>query len=155
MEGIVAAKEKKVGEASRVLIEAGRVLRLARTRVEATEREVSGREQQLKEARRRLNGNQEKAALASMEEWQALVKHGNTSHDLRSQKENLLEAKRREDEEEKKEFLRQQKFRKAEREASVRKAAEAAEVKASRLQGVLDEARENLIHLLCFYAAQR
>ena len=155
MEGIVAAKEKKVGEASRVLIEAGRVLRLARTRVKATEREVSGREQQLKEARRRLNGNQEKAALASMEEWQALVKHGNTSHDLRSQKENLLEAKRREDEEEKKEFLRQQKFRKAEREASVRKAAEAAEVKASRLQGVLDEARANLIHLLCFYAAQR
>ena len=51
----------------------------------------------------------------------------------------------REDGEEKKEFLRQQNFRRAEREARVSLATEAAEVKASILQGVLDEARGNLI----------
>ena len=43
----------------------------------------------------------------------------------------------REDGEEKKEFLRQQNFRRAEREARVSLATEAAEVKASILQGVL------------------
>ena len=36
--------------------------------------------------RRRLSGNQEKAAIATMEERQALVKHGNASQDLRRQR---------------------------------------------------------------------
>ena len=125
MQGIVVGKEKTVGEASRVLTEAGRVLRLSRTKVEASEREVSGLEQQLKEARQRLTGNQETVALASVEERQTLVEFVNASQDLKRQKEKLRAARRREDEEEKKEFLNQQRIKRAEREASVRKATEA------------------------------
>ena len=63
------------------MTETERILRFERTRVEAAEREVSGMEQQLKETRRRLNSNQEKAALASMEEWDALVRRGNAFQD--------------------------------------------------------------------------
>ena len=40
LDRIVAGKETKVGEASRVLMEAGRVLSLSRSKVEASEREV-------------------------------------------------------------------------------------------------------------------
>ena len=122
IEGIKVGKDKKVGEASRVLTEAGRVLRLSRIKVEASEREVSGSEQQLKEPRQRLTGNQETVALASVEERQTLVKFGNASQDLKRQKEKLRAARRREDLEEKKEFLRQQRLKRAERDASVRKA---------------------------------
>ena len=59
------------------MTETERILRFERTRVEAAEREVSGMEQQLKVARRRLTNTQEKAALASMEERDALVRRGN------------------------------------------------------------------------------
>ena len=41
------------------------------------EREVAGMDQQLKEGRRGLTNNQEKAAMASMEERDALVRRGN------------------------------------------------------------------------------
>ena len=41
--------------------------------------------------------------------------------------------------------MKQQRTRKAEREACVIKAAEDADVKSARLQGVLDKARGNLI----------
>ena len=41
--------------------------------MEAAEREVTGTEQQLKEAMRRLTINQERSALASIEEREALV----------------------------------------------------------------------------------
>ena len=65
LEATVAGKERKVEEASKVLADTGRALKLARTRVEAEEREVSGIEQWLKEARRRLTLSQERSALAS------------------------------------------------------------------------------------------
>ena len=68
LETMVAGKEKMVEEASKALMETGRALKLARTWVEASEREISGIEQQLKEARRRLTLNQERSALATMEE---------------------------------------------------------------------------------------
>ena len=145
MEGTVAGNEKKVEEASKVLMETGKVLKLARTRVEAAEREVSGMEQQLKEAwrrltinheaMRRLSINQERSALTIMEERDALVRKGNACQcqDLRRQQDKLREARRWEDEEEKKEAMKQQRIRKAEREACVRKAAEEADVKSAIL----------------------
>ena len=58
MDATVAGKERKVEEASKGLADTGRALKLARTRVEAGEREVSGIEQRLKEVRRRLTLNQ-------------------------------------------------------------------------------------------------
>ena len=76
-----------------------------------------------------------------MEERDALVRRGNACQDLRRQKDKLREARRWEDEEDKKEAMKQQKIRKA----CVKKAVEEAEVKAARLQGVLDKARKNLI----------
>ena len=44
MEGIVVGKEKRAEEACKEPIETRRVLTLAKTRVEAAEREVSGME---------------------------------------------------------------------------------------------------------------
>ena len=61
------------------------------------ERDISVIEQQLKEARRRSTSNQEKAALASMEERYFLVRQGNACQDLRRLKEKLREARRSED----------------------------------------------------------
>ena len=101
LEGVVAGKKKRAEEAIKGLMKTGRVLRFVRTRVEDAEREVSGMEQHLKEARRRLNSSQEKAA--SMEERDALVRKGSTCQELRRQKERLQEAMRWEDDEERKE----------------------------------------------------
>ena len=74
LERIVAGKEKRAEEASKEMIETGRVLRLAKTRVEAAEMEVSGMEQHQKEARMRITSKQEKAARASMEQRETLVR---------------------------------------------------------------------------------
>ena len=68
LEGEVPVKEKKAEEASKGLVETERILMFARTRVEAADREVAGKEQQLKEARKRLTNNQENAVMASLEE---------------------------------------------------------------------------------------
>ena len=50
-----------------------------------------------------------------------------------------------EDEEEKKEAVKQLRIRKTEREACLKKAAEEADLRGARLQGVLDKAKGNLI----------
>jgi hypothetical protein len=100
-------------------------------------------EQHLKEAKRRLNSSQEKAA--SIEERDALVRKGSTCQELRRQKERLREARRWEDNEERKEAAKQQKTRKAEREACIRRAAEEASAKDVRLQKARDKVRGNLI----------
>ena len=73
----------------------GRALKLARTRVEAEEREVSGIEQSLKEARRRLTLSHERTILATVEERDALARKGNACQGLRRQKDRLREARRR------------------------------------------------------------
>ena len=57
LEATVAGKERKVDEASKVFVDTGRALKLARTRVEAE----AGIEQWIKEASRRLTLNQEKS----------------------------------------------------------------------------------------------
>ena len=80
---------------------------------------------------------QKKAALASMEEPEALVRKGIAYQDLRRQKKQKLHGARRWEDE--KEAMRQQKIWKAEREACVRKTAEEASVKAAGLQGVAME----------------
>ena len=95
------------------MVETERILRFARTRVEAAEREVLGMEQQLKEARKRLTNNTENVTMASLEEWDALVRRGIACQDLRRPKEKLHEAMHLKDEEEKNEAVRQHKIRKA------------------------------------------
>ena len=96
---------------------------------EEEERQDSGIEQQLKEARRRLTLNLERSALATMEERDALVRKCNACQDLGRQKDKLREA------------MKQQRTRKVDREACAKKAAEEADMKSARLQGVLDKAR--------------
>ena len=90
LEAMVAGKERKV------LMDTGRALKLARTRVDAEEREVSAIEQLLKEARRRLTLNQERSAHAAVEERDALVRKRNACQDLRRQKNKLWEARGKE-----------------------------------------------------------
>ena len=82
MEEVVVGKEKKAEEVSKGSMETERIQWFAGNRVEAAQREVYGMEQQRKEARRRLTSNQEKAALASMEERDTLVRKGNACQDI-------------------------------------------------------------------------